>query len=87
MKKAVCPFCGKKAERFIMFHGDVVGCQFCGIHTKQKNADRIRSMTDEELAELLEQVRVSCGFAMGGRDCRPNCADCWLDWLREEANG
>ena len=49
------------------------------------NADRIRAMTDEELAELLEQVRVSCGLAMGGRDCRPNCKDCWLDWLREEA--
>lgn len=49
------------------------------------NADRIRAMSDEELAKLLDNVRVSCGGVMGGRNCMPNCKDCWLDWLREEA--
>lgn len=50
-----------------------------------RNADRIRAMTDEELARLLDNVRVSCGGVMGGRNCMPNCAECWLDWLKQEA--
>lgn len=41
------------------------------------NADRIRSMSDEELAEWLDQVD---GIGMfPGREQ-------WLDWLRREAN-
>ena len=48
------------------------------------NADKIRSMTDEELAELL--VSTDGGFP-------PNCEDVpvrkleayWLDWLKQEA--
>lgn len=60
--------------------------RYFGKHFPQTNADRIRAMTDEELAELLEQVRVSCDIAMGGRDCRKSCKDCWLEWLREEVS-
>lgn len=54
------------------------------------NADRIRAMSDEELAEFLynvwkeqdtfsKEVCESCGDTDIG--CRPNC---WLDWLRKE---
>lgn len=83
MGTAVCPFCGKKVNKFIMFRGDVVGCRFCGIHTKQTNADRIRSMTDEELAERFYlfmcvhvlDVKVKC------KD--DGCKKCWLNWLRD----
>ena len=49
------------------------------------NADRIRRMTDEELAKLLDNARVSCGGVMGGRNCMADCRKCWLDWLKEEA--
>jgi len=45
------------------------------------NADRIRSMTDEELAEKmsgLESFALTCG---GGWP-----PEKWLDWLRQEAN-
>lgn len=53
------------------------------------NADRIRSMTDEELAEFLynvwkeqdtfsKEVCERCGDTDIG--CQPNC---WLDWLRQ----
>ena len=51
---------------------------------KQKritNADRIRSMTDEELAVKmsgLELFALTCG---GGWP-----PEKWLDWLRQEAN-
>lgn len=58
---------------------------------KQTNADKIRSMTDEELAVVL---RDNCG----NRECPPyhvtdlfpndecleSCKMCWLDWLRRE---
>jgi hypothetical protein len=43
------------------------------------NADRIRNMTDEELAEVLADFVVRQG-------CSPDdicsCANCWLKWLR-----
>jgi hypothetical protein len=48
-----------------------------GIH-KQTNADRIRSMTDEELAEYIsELIRNSHEYMTGEGD--------WLIWLQSEA--
>lgn len=52
------------------------------------NADRIRSMSDEELADWLgvycngktaQEVGKPCVSDMG------SCEECWLDWLRQEA--
>lgn len=49
------------------------------------NADRIRSMTDEELAEFLETVNsCSCSFAMGKSPCDADGCPCWIEWLKEE---
>ena len=47
---------------------------------RPSNADRIRSMTDEELAEAFAN---QCA----GRVChhRDSCKECWLDWLKQEA--
>lgn len=49
------------------------------------NADRIRAMSDEELAETYaggcpNGDRLNCGkyYLHGGRDC----FNCWLDWLK-----
>ena len=39
-------------------------------HRTQTNADRIRSMTDEEMADFLEEHCYQYG---------------WLDWLKQEA--
>ena len=57
------------------------------------NADCIRAMTDEKLAEHLfrhicnwscppqkEYIKASCG---GGN---PDCVKCWLDWLKKEVS-
>ena len=52
------------------------------------NADRIRSMTDEELAEMMSPIGSGCPPAMrGGVDCsgQISCYRCWLDWLKQEA--
>ena len=51
------------------------------------NGDRVRSMTDEELAEWKaggDQCPPTQFF--GDYDCisHPSCKDCWLDWLKQE---
>ena len=74
---------------------DPATCQavnYCSYATPPKTkADRIRSMTDEELAEFLYNVwKEQDTFSKevcercGGTDigCQPNC---WLDWLKQEA--
>lgn len=54
---------------------------------RQTNADRIRSMTDEELAEFLETVNsCTCSFAMGKSPCDADGCPCWIEWLMEEAS-
>lgn len=57
------------------------------------NADRIRAMSDEELAyEISEKIDCCVCKSMHNTEeakcpCRPNqaCVDFWLDWLRQEA--
>ena len=54
------------------------------VTNKQTNADRIRSMTDEELAIFLKEVKEDYQWA------NPDYPDCedrgeWLNWLQSEA--
>lgn len=50
------------------------------------NADRIRNMTDEELAEVIKNP-CDMGLRVPNEWCKKrNCGyQCSLDWLREEA--
>ena len=48
------------------------------------NADRLRAMSDEEMAEWFVSLGGEvCPFV---GDCQHSCRQCWLDWLREEAH-
>lgn len=47
----------------------------CEHYKAMTNADRIRSMTDEELAEIFAQHNISLD------------KDGWLEWLRAESEG
>lgn len=48
------------------------------------NADRIRSMTDEELA-IVETAKGGCPHdCETPDDLDTNCVECWLDWLKQE---
>ena len=56
------------------------------------NADRIRAMTDEKLAEFLIQDGDCPPERMYPDSCQncdrvtlKVCRDCWLDWLKQEA--
>ena len=72
-------------------------CVECGLSRKNykpiTNADRLRSMSDEELAEWLVTVPMSheevCPNPMP-KECRGGdrgtCIQCWLDWLKKEAH-
>lgn len=55
---------------------------------KETNADRVRRMTDEELASfLLEQeyeACMHCGYNIGCDDCDSNCSSGYLKWLKSE---
>ena len=51
------------------------------------NADKIRAMSDAELAKFLrETVEVSAHnlFDCDGRECT-ECEKCYLEWLQSEA--
>lgn len=56
----------------------------------QTNADRIRSMTDEELANMLDEVVMNGIMALDKNypcnDCveKINCDICFLEWLQTE---
>lgn len=59
------------------------------IEKPQTNADRIRAMTDEELAEWFHKIQYDVSdYYCGGHSCEPQLPtgkDSWLDWLKEEA--
>ena len=72
-------------------HGLEPDCENCTRPSKT-NADRIRSMSDEELAALCES---GCPPRRGCPDLTKEdvdksyhelCQKCWLDWLKEEVN-
>ena len=51
------------------------------------NADKIRRMTDEELAyKIMPGNYTACPVhIIGQRNCREDCTECVLEWLQEEA--
>ena len=66
----------------------------CGLFKpkSQTNADRIRSMTDEELANFLDNYfshwpcKDDAPIDEETEECLiPSCETCWLDWLKQEA--
>ena len=57
---------------------------FCRCHEPQTNADRIRAMSDEELATILGD---KCICPPTGECTRQygDCIACWLEWLKQPA--
>ena len=62
----------------------------CHDYTGMTNADRIRVMTDEEMANLLNRSEPK--FCHEGWDYMIGCGEdkdcvmCWLDWLKQEVD-
>ena len=51
---------------------------------KMTNADRIRSMADEELAKTLGDKCI-CPPTNGCAEVCGDCGACWLEWLQQPA--
>lgn len=88
-----CKSCKKKDKReyaddcFACDNGDQWEAKRHRSPNKPKtNADRIRAMTDEELAEVLDGSICPQGYNQLG-ECEASkeiCHTCWLDWLKQE---
>lgn len=86
------PFCKMYADARA-FYADVMnfGCKDFAPKQTKINADRIRSMTDEELAHLLiKAISSDCPpnykkFTGCEKKCDANVVCCWLSWLQREA--
>ena len=79
-------YSGKSSEHLSFADRDmpVIGAFLRDKKKPQTNADRIRSMTDEELAGFLKEVKEDYQWA---NPDYPDCEDCgeWLNWLQSEA--
>ena len=79
---------------FMMANGVTV--QECKLGVKKTNADRIRSMSDEELATHLHDIGWDCHLCaehgrldneplLRGKKCDEKCVEHCLEWLRQPA--
>nr|DAH61926.1 MAG TPA: hypothetical protein [Bacteriophage sp.] len=63
----------------------------CRCDSRKTNSDRIRNMSDEELADILFDSCVEhidtdrCASAIREFTVRDDCIKCILDWLQSEA--
>lgn len=88
------PYC----ERHSKWIGDTLLCsewEAVIVPKPKTNADKIRSMTDEKLAEFIyksgygscPQIPVCPQFASGKMPyTEDKCKACWLDWLKQEVS-
>lgn len=56
---------------------------FSKYEKQQTNADRIRAMSDEELAKVPAKFGYSCVFPQKECSERDTCEKCLLDWLKQ----
>lgn len=65
---------------------DSATCVECGIASKNykpiTNADRIRAMSEDELAWFYAEKIASCYGCESST--MEDCYKCWLDWLKSE---
>lgn len=103
----VCPKCGTGGYVWYLDNSEYVAkCTNCGHYFHREdfpmcvldeapkpttNADRIRSMTDEELAELFISIQDDvANYFKSGAETEPEFptfTSTWLYWLKEESKG
>lgn len=66
---------------------------FCAGWIKMTNADRIRAISDEELAIILaegchntRECPTICAPIYPFDEVVESCAKCWLEWLKQEVD-
>lgn len=82
-----CPHCGLSAYISGVTRDDVE--LISESDTKKTNADRIREMTNEELAEFVLEVNLKSKELCKDPDCflrHKDCKDCFKEWLESECD-
>lgn len=83
---------GTKEKEPCSCGGNPVKCDFYeGVREKyiyRTNADRIRAMNDEELADKFEEIQLKTANAYGDDDLllKGELKKYWLDWLKKEVS-
>ena len=80
---ALCYDCSEKERNKYM-----TGCSRFEEAKPQTNADRIRAMSDDEMAKMC-YTELGCPKWCGYPDCGKTpsasvCTRCWLEWLKQE---
>ena len=74
-------------ERTVTGMAEYNANEFFGAERKMTNGDRIRSLSDEELAEYIWNYKLchpdDCPYPDGGG---AECIKCTLDWLQQEVD-
>ena len=96
MNSMICPYCGKLIAYNSYF--DVFYCSKCGGFFKQAtvmerndlnepltNAQKIRAMSDEELAEFIKHIKVRAAFCKAVKDNDAFEELCSAEWLQQPA--
>ena len=89
MKEHLCIECLRETCPNAGYDTGITKCTVYIQPKPQTNADRIRNMSDEELAEILHSLKNKCGgcpVAKSNVFCStfPTCKDAWLAWLKQE---
>lgn len=85
-----CKLC--KYENCSMESKECIGCKQNAVdkYIRITNADRIRSMSDEELAELLDSVdnggirALDVDYPCDECTQKTKCNECFIEWLQSE---
>ena len=84
-----CDYVGRPTYDYPCSRCDMtLGSPFCMWEHEEvpTNADKIRSMSDKELAEYLLSISTAeCPFDW---DCKAStCIECWNNWLQQSVEG
>lgn len=80
VKQIVHPYFAGEIADILIAHGMTFKTE------QQTNADRIRAMSDEELAKVMERM-FGCPVTGDCKKMHEDCNDCWLDWLQQPQKG
>ncbi len=82
--KTICTTCLRLKQGYCDGEKELTACPS---YKRMTNGDRIRAMTDEEMADELSYP--GCHKQSTPEICREhtgNCKQCWLDWLKQEVS-
>ena len=87
-KNVVCKKCNNLANDWcekVIDSPDPDMQRDCQYFCEKTNADKIRAMSDEELADLIDREFGCCPPTGDCEKMSNDCKACWLDWLKQSA--